>query len=337
MSAGPLLDLSLQSIYTIPGANVLVNGDFEGAAGPPPAGWTQLNTLMTRVAGQRTGGVGSFVGQIGYDGSHATGQGLETACIVGATYVYDGWVQGDGAAIPQYNEGGAIIATGLASATWQHIVVSRTNTGSYFCLQCSNLSAGHFIQADDMQAIPQLNVTRNQGLLQGYVQAGDGLTPATIPAMIGGGRRGIKLVTANTQRLAWLNPIASSTYSVSMTIYVQNAAANAGYLFDCRDSGGTGYALLNAGGVYSHSSGTAYLNNQLLVSSLSVVPYGTLGVLVVSGITLQVVTKMMIGCRNDASIGWNGSIFDFKMFAGTLTPTEVRSVTERSMSMLSYY
>ena len=337
---------------------MLVNGDFEGAAGPPPAGWTQVNSVATRVAGTRTGGSGSFVGQIGYDGSHALGRMYQMVAISGAGYVWDAWGQGDGVANPVLlNAGGGTLWTGTTGA-WQHVVQAFTADGLGPYLAGKNLAAGNVVQWDDAQLVPQLNVTRNQGLLQGTVQCGDGLTPATLPTMIGGGRRGIKTAAADH---VYLYHATMPTLGAAGTIFQTWNLSPA----TLAEGAGT-HVLASQGDNGSYQNGWLISQNQ----SNLVVYWGGAGAIITTAITPglhsiavvnngTVVTAYMDGRVIGTPAAPSGvatqtglyvagtpaafltphtsSLFDVKVHPYALTPTQIRSLHERSLSLLNYY
>lgn len=199
--ARSLIDLPLLSWYREEDASrsLLVNGDFEGGAGPPPAGWTQFQCSATRESGHRTGGSGSYVGRVSWDGANASGliyQGA--ALVIGCPYHMTGWAQGINTAIPEMGDNGAgFWWTGVAGA-WQSFDVTGTALSAQFRVQCANLAATRYIEADDLQVNPFIARTTNAGLLGGNLQLGDGVTPASFPTFLGNGKRGFITAAAAT-------------------------------------------------------------------------------------------------------------------------------------------
>ena len=111
---------------------------------------------------------------------------------------------------------------------------------------------------DNVIIHPALTYTRNVGSLQGRVQLGDGFTAATIPTMIGGGVRGINNGAVSGKWLQWMSPLAAGTYSFVATIRMPWTAL-AGFLFDARAGGGTGY-LWTTGAALQSGDGTIYVD-----------------------------------------------------------------------------
>lgn len=139
-------------------ADPLVNGNFEGAAGPPPNGWTAWHGTATREAGTRTGGGGSFVGQLAYDGANAGGMMYEVVLTANNTYVLNGWVRSvDGVSIPIVDTNvGGLAWNGTNSTSWQQIPTTTfTTLGTQFRLRCENLAAGRAVQFDDITITPR--------------------------------------------------------------------------------------------------------------------------------------------------------------------------------------
>ena len=124
----------------------LVDGDFEGSI----SAWSAVSCSESKVSGTRTGGSGSYVGQINYNGS-GSGTLVQTILTVGQTYHVTGWARGDGTSIPDIEDISSILWTGTSSATWQYFDVTFYETGGAgFYLYGRTLSAGHFVQFDDI-------------------------------------------------------------------------------------------------------------------------------------------------------------------------------------------
>jgi len=134
----------------------LVNGNFEGAAGPPPAGWTELSIAATRVAGARTGGIGSYVAQIGYNGSSAGYLYQYSPLSNGNTYRVTGWARSvDGIAVPGVSDSSAagLRWTGTNSTTWQYFDYTGVSQSTGFMMAASSLGVGGAVQFDDFSII----------------------------------------------------------------------------------------------------------------------------------------------------------------------------------------
>jgi hypothetical protein len=100
---GPVVWLPLQDkIHRLSGIELLSNNGFECASAPPPSGWTQYQSVVTRQSGTRTGGSGLYIGRIAYDGSHAIGLAYQNIVTASHIYIISGWARGDGTAIPRF-------------------------------------------------------------------------------------------------------------------------------------------------------------------------------------------------------------------------------------------
>jgi hypothetical protein len=185
------------------------------------------------------------------------------------------------------------------------------------------------VQWDDLTRTPHINRTKNAGLLGGAVQLGDGLTPATLPTMIGGGVRGMRFLDTSHQRLALLGTLASSTYSVAFLLKRRTTGGN---LFDARTGGGVGYLYYSAG-VLAASSGIVYVEDR----ATTTLDYGELALVSVAGVTISSPSALIIGENFAFSGGWNGDIHNFGLWPGTLTPTQLRSIGERWRATLNLY
>jgi len=322
------IDVPLLSWYREedPSRSTLLNGDFEGGIGPPPASWTEANVVGTREAGHRTGGAGSYVGQVAYDGSHATGELYQSGLVIGAPYRLDGWARGDGAANPKYSDsGGAGVWTGTSSALWQQFTTGQfIAAGGYHYLFGQSLAAGRLVQWDDLVLTPFVARTRNRGLLGGGLQLGDGLAAATFPTFVGGGKRGIAL--NGSQYLQWLAAIPNGTYTWYALLTRTSAGTNSAFLLDTRAGGGTGYIWWN-GTALESSSGTLYVNG---VASTAL-PYGELAFISCVGIVLDAPSKIVLQASNILGTAWVGNVYCQALYPYALTPTQLRALHERAM------
>jgi hypothetical protein len=167
-------------------ADPLINGNFEGAAGP--AGWSNFNCTISRVAGSRTGGPGSYVGQMVFSTS-ALGLLYQACSTIGNWYRDTGWMRSDGVATPTLASGGGTVYwTGAASNSWQYYDVTYQATAANLCQQCSNLLAGRWCQWDDATHTP-LNasqLTDLSGAGHHLVQATAAKRPLWVPSGSGG-------------------------------------------------------------------------------------------------------------------------------------------------------
>ena len=336
----PLLDLNLTDMWWADNnVELLTNGNFEGAAGPPPAGWSLFHSVMTREAGTRTGGSGSYVGRVAYDGVNAAGIGYEAACTVGRRYHALTWMKSDGVGIPTLADGvGGTYWTGLASVTWQGADTILTASSANMCLMCNNLAAGRYIDADDLSLQEQFMYTRNRGLLgqtpaTQRVQVGDGRTAASFPTMLNltqSPRKGMSFDGAN-QYLQYNTPIPSGTYTFCMLAQRGNVGASSRLILDCRASGGSGDIYLSAGlsQVIADGGGTVYMDN-VAAPDMSL---GRLYFVAVAGITLSAPGVTYFFRHNAAAANiWLGNVFGLRLDAGTLTPRQLSDVRQRMLA-----
>lgn len=170
-------------------ADPTVNGNFEGADGNPPDGWTKLNATCSRQAGTRTGGTGSYVGRMAYDGSNAVGYLYQNRYAIGNLYDLDVWLRTDGVGVPELRNDTTTLWTGSASATWQHAVVSGATTpAGSFVVRCANLAAGRYVEVDDFTVTPRnaSQLTDLTGLGHHLVQATASKQPLWVASGAGG-------------------------------------------------------------------------------------------------------------------------------------------------------
>jgi len=181
-----LVHLPLRSwYYKENGTQLLTNGDFEGAAGPPPAGWGVLRGTNTREAGTRTGGSGSYVGQVAYDGVNANGQLNQNILTIGKRYKVTGWYRAsDTGVVVSITEGTGVGFSGAGTVAWSSVNFEMVAAGTYLTLYVSSLSAGKWAQFDDISVQLMEARTDNIGSLGGSLLVGDGSTVATIPTQL---------------------------------------------------------------------------------------------------------------------------------------------------------
>jgi hypothetical protein len=335
--SGPILEAQLKTwSWELGPSSILVNGDFEGAAGPPPAGWSQVNGLATRESGARTGGTGLYVCRVSYS-TAASGYAYQAAGLNLSPYRITGWTRGDGTAIPFVGKDGGAVFVGTASTAWQQYSADFFYTsGNTIYLYCNNLVAGRYVEFDDTTLIPFYARTPNLGSLRTAVQLGNGVTPSSLPTLLTG-TRGFQLSAASAQTFQWYQALSNGTYTVALTFSHTNSPAGNGYIFDARDSGGAGYALIGPGAVLSQSTGVTYLNGRPISAGVDIVPYGPINTLVCAGITLSIASRLVIGAHNSASTFLlNSKFYNVSIYPGTLTPTQARSYHERQMAILRY-
>ena len=117
--------------------------------------WTDFQGVSSKVLGTRTGGTGTRVMQLDFDGVNASGLTYQNIPLtIGKNYRVRGWFRGDGTAIPLVGVGAINFYTGTSSTTWQYFdCVLKCATDGYFRLQCNNLTAGHYVQWDECSVV----------------------------------------------------------------------------------------------------------------------------------------------------------------------------------------
>lgn len=324
----PLLDIPLYSqFWADQGANLLANGDFEGAAGPPPAGWLASQCVATRQTGARTGSTGLYVGREAYDGVNAVGlmyqAGIFTA---GRRYHNVVWANGFAGAQLWSGDNGGQGWTGLGTGAWKVGDVTFVAAGAQFRLQCSNFGPGLSVDWDDVDVREQFLYTENRGSLKGKVQLGDGRTAASFPLMLPltqACRKG--MLFDGGDYMQWMSPVTSSTFTPCFL--VSRAAAGAAYLLDAGAGGGAG-SLQWSGAAMSASTGTVYVDDTA-TTALGLAP---LCFVAVSGITISAPTKIVVGASNASASPWTGNLFGFRLFPGTLTPRQLSDIRQRMLA-----
>lgn len=126
-------------------SNLLVDGDIEAA---DTSAWTSYNSaVLSKEDGTRTGGTGSKVLRVTYNGSNnpAAGQIILTS---GYTYRITGWARGDGTNTPDL-----VVSstqwTGTSSTDWQSFDVTVTSSTTGVRLRIPSGSAG-YVEFDDI-------------------------------------------------------------------------------------------------------------------------------------------------------------------------------------------
>ena len=334
----PLIFLPMRDLFRVESStSILTNGDFEGAAGP--AGWSGLNVAISRQSGTRTGGTGLYVGQALYNGTATAGL-YQTTGVTGCPYHWVGWARADGSTTskPFIIDGiGNTFWTGTASNTWQSfdVIIPNANTNMY--LWGMLLTAGGYVQYDDVFAYPLKSYTRNLGSA-GDILVGDGITPATMPTQLTPSmnvRRGMAFTNIQTLKIPE-GMITNGTYTVALCLNRTTTLTNRVFLFDARGtdgSTGTGYLLTNTGtpSVLTTSSGTVYVNAQATTTW----DFGKISTIIVSGITLNAPDYMRLPGSFAGIESLNGNLYQAAIFPGTFTPQQVSMMHERLMSEVS--
>jgi hypothetical protein len=306
-----------------PSRVLLVNANFE-SGGNPPAGWTQLNGIGTTVAGSRPGGSGTQVGRLSYDGVNATGYLYELPVIIGATFKATAWTRGYGGGTPYVGFDSYMAAITGVSGAWQYGESSPFTaviTGYY--AWCQNLSAGAYVDFDDLGLIPFVSRTPNLGSAGGRLDMGDGLTPATLPTRTPNTTAGFSF--NGSQYLQWMSPLVLGTYTYCALV-MRTGAATA-YLLDARAGGGGGRMYWDGANLQA-STGTLYVDDV----ATNVLPYGQVCLVSATGIALSAPSKIVLGATNALATPWVGNVLQQQLYPGTLTPMQLRDVKNRLLS-----
>lgn len=318
-----LLWLPLRSqFWADNGVELLTNGGFETPGGPPPTGWGSIGSVPYRTVGTRTGGTGSWMCEIGWDGVNVSGRATQSVMTAARRYHPSVWYQTDGVTAVTLQDGLAGISkVGVASATWQFL--DTIGVAAHARLDLMNngaLGAGKYVRFDDASLQEQFMYTANEGSLKGKVQLGDGRTAATFPAQLAG-RRGWSF---NGSGYALLAQPISGTYTF-VALLTNRWVTGAKYILDARASGGTGYIWYSGAPQLETSSGTIYVDG---IQTTTLTPYKP-SVVAVAGMTLNAPGNTALFTFNGVGAGWIGDAQQVGLFPGTLTPTQLRDIEYR--------
>jgi hypothetical protein len=140
------------------GVDPLVNGNFEGAAGP--ASWNSFQIIMSRGLGNRPGGLGLWVLHAEWDGANLAGLCYQNCLNTSLVYRIRGWYRISGGATLLCGFGPDVFATVGNLANWTPFDITQRQQGAdnYLRFQCNGLVAGVWFEVDDVLLTP-LNVT----------------------------------------------------------------------------------------------------------------------------------------------------------------------------------
>ncbi len=202
-------------------------------------------------------------------------------------------------------------------------------------------------------------VTSNRGSLLGTVQCGDGVTPATYPSLLGGGRRGVTFGTGNTQYLrhstfpalgnqgtlyacVYFSPLTIS--QVATHVVIEQAAAPGVYSTGCLFSQlgphyylywGSSSPVINAGSILTPG-----------IHFLAATNDGSLCKLYLDGRMVGVPTAasgpssrlgLFIGGDGVFSSINNSNVFAVRIYPYALTPTQIRAICDRDQAIISLF
>lgn len=336
---------------------LMANGTFEGAAGPPPASWNALNVAGTREAGARTGGTGSYVGRSTYNGS-ASGGFWQISSAVGRRVHQRGWARADGATTsrPYVIDGiGNAPWTGAASSTWQNYDVTFINGAGVAYLYAQLLQPGGWVEYDDNSYIEQFMYTENLGSLKDKVQLGDGRTAATFPVFLStlGGKRGFNTAPAGVNNvmlnhptfpamgssgsivaLVYFSPltISEATTHVLAVQAVLSADYSSGWLIN--QLGGKLYGYWGGGATVANADITPGVHSIAMTNDGSLVRIYVDGVMsAVTGAPSGPSIVPGLGIGGVSNAGFNAmhgcTFFGFGVYPYALSATQIRDLGNR--------
>ena len=202
-------------------------------------------------------------------------------------------------------------------------------------------------------------VTSNRGSLLGTCQCGDGVTPATFPSLLVGGRRGMSFNTGDTQylrhatfpalgnqgtlyALVYLSPLTIS--QAATHVVIEQAATPAGYASGCMlDQEGALYFLYWGGGARVINAGAVLTPG---IHCLVGTNDGSLCRLYLDGVLVgtpaaapgpSTATGLYIGGDSAFSSLHNSNVFAARVFPYALTPTQIRALGDRDRAMLNLF
>ena len=116
--------------------------------------------------------------------------------------------------------------------------------------------------------------------------------------------------------------LASGTYSVSFWASQDDQGGE--YLFDCRDSSGTGFTYFSGAtpAVVTPNNGTVYVNGE----QSTTVNHGIWYHICISGITLEASSVRLGSFHNGSDFPYDGMMSNFKIFDTTLTEAQVQEM-----------
>ena len=164
-----------------------------------------------------------------------------------------------------------------------------------------------------------------------HAQLGDGSTATTFPAQ-GDGRMtfdgGDYLVIPADATLP------AGTYTVLMALKIGVLDATWDYLFDARAVAGTGYATISDINQWEFSSGNLYIDGLGPYATATQSADAGLHTIAVQGITLDITSILAIFSRNDFVSNLFGTLFDFEIAPGTLTPTQINDYHQKMLAVV---
>ena len=326
---GPLIRIPFTTTVSYEGSNLLADYDMEALN---MSSWVvQASSAAAKQAG---GHGGAQCLRLTYNGSALSAVANVNLCPSGYVSRVTGWGRGmaDNSypIIYQSFPGGPLLWSGTDSNAWQsascYIPALAAPNAAIFA--ANMMSPGRYVEWDDVSQVPVDTYMRNEGRLGGTMSMGDGGTLATFPTLLGNGKRGVSFDGGDF--MTYRTVVPSLTASPAM--FVKRSTTGTGYLLDARTSGGTGW-ILNTNGTLTTSSGALYVDG---VASTTL-PFGQPCVVSCVGMTLASPASLLFGVSYLAANYFAGTMYDFELHTGTLTPTQLRALGERYRATMNLY
>lgn len=152
-----------------PLVNKLTDGDMEAAG---TGAWYSVRATLTKeTANPKTG---TKCLRATYNGSTTPGGTYQSVLGLGTRFMVTGWARGDGTTYPVVGLGSYVAPawTGTTSTEWQrfNVVADNVSGSGNFLLYGYLVSAGHYVEFDDVQVI-DLTATPTRQLAQPFTIA----------------------------------------------------------------------------------------------------------------------------------------------------------------------
>ncbi len=326
---------------------IIADGDMEASG---VSDWLVVNSAtLTKETGTRTGGSGSQVLRIAYNGVSNPGAS-QISTTVGKKYKVTGWARSDGTGVPKvFDSTVAIIWTGTTSTDWQEFSFEYTSQSSLFRLY-NIITTSSYVEFDDVTVNEVITKTRNLGS-EGDLLMGDGYTSGKFPVILQS--HGYEfdgtdyLVTAESLSLS---PTDNFIWHCRFTL-----TGTDDYMFDWRGAAGGGIGVFfdGSGNLVAYSNTqtlltaeeyndgierdlvvtwnnidasnvriTVYIDRKLVATSTKVVP-------------TAITNPIVIGAWRDLALNFNGTMKDIWFWKTTGTPRQARWLHDRSLKTLN--
>ena len=162
-----VVHLPCKSIYANTGDGVMLGTDMNMEAADTSAWTAQNSATLTKETGTRTGGSGTKVLRIAYNGVNNPGASQSSLLAAGKYYRITGWARGDNTGVPRfYYSGGSstLVWSGTSSTTWQSFdIIAITGTGNVSFTLTNVISGAGYVEFDDITVQEVDFLTENTG------------------------------------------------------------------------------------------------------------------------------------------------------------------------------